>query len=357
MRRYLMTILVFALFAFIAACSVLDVPSEEPENLLMPTLMPEPTPASEDVPDETEVATYKIGICIRGNWKPYHDKIEEYFTTSETDTVRYDVNTVYSRDEVERHIQQVESLIEEDVNVLIIEPVQPVTTTITRITQIANDASIPVVYISCTLDDAESNEINNVCYIVADYRQACILQGEIIANLPDNGDINGDGVVSYVMISGDPENVDAQTWLEYSIVALTDAGIKTEELTRENGDWAQRRGWEITSAALKKFGEKVDVIICNNDGMALGASDAIKTAGRIVGEDIYLVGIDAIPECLDLINQYEMTGSVSFNVGGYARAAVDAAINYIEGRDNETYILIDYVPVTQGWSPPWYLWW
>ena len=46
----------------------------------------------------------------------------------------------------------------------------------------------------------------------------------MVAELPDRGDINGDGVVSYVMIEGDPENIDAQYCTEYSIKALRDAG-------------------------------------------------------------------------------------------------------------------------------------
>ena len=46
----------------------------------------------------------------------------------------------------------------------------------------------------------------------------------MVAELPDRGDINGDGVVSYEMIEGDPENIDAQYCTEYSIKALSVLG-------------------------------------------------------------------------------------------------------------------------------------
>ena len=44
--------------------------------------------------------------------------------------------------------------------------------------------------------------------------------------------------------------------------------------------------------------------------MALGAQTAIEAAGRKVGEDIYLVGVDALPEAIDLIKEGNMTGTV-----------------------------------------------
>ncbi len=55
------------------------------------------------------------------------------------------------------------------------------------------------------------------------------------------GDINGDGKVSYIMVQGDPENIDAQYRTEYSIKALTDAGVEVEELLLQRGDWDQAK--------------------------------------------------------------------------------------------------------------------
>jgi len=86
--------------------------------------------------------------------------------------------------------------------------------------------------------------------------------------------------------------------------------------------------------------------------MAISASYAIKAAGRMVGEDIYIVGSDAIPEVVFAIRDGHITGTVFNDHVGQARAAADAAINFIEGKGNDKYILIDYVPVTQGWNYP-----
>ena len=44
--------------------------------------------------------------------------------------------------------------------------------------------------------------------------------------------------------------------------------------------------------------------------MALGALQAIESAGRTVGEDIYLVGVDALSEALEDVLAGTMTGTV-----------------------------------------------
>jgi methyl-galactoside transport system substrate-binding protein len=184
-----------------------------------------------------------------------------------------------------------------------------------------------------------------ICYVGADARQSGTIQGEIIRDLDDGGDIDGDGVVRYVMIMGDPENVDAQYRTEFSIKALVDAGIEVEELFKQRGDWEQAKGQELAATALAQFGGKVDVIFCNNDGMALGAYQAIVAAGRTVGEDIYLVGVDALDEAVDMVKDGRMTGTVLNDHIGQSNSAVDAAILYLEGEMNDTYIIVDYLPV------------
>ena len=131
----------------------------------------------------------------------------------------------------------------------------------------------------------------------------------------------------------------------YSIKALTDAGIQVENLFQQRGDWEQTKGQQLVAAALAQFGAKVDVIFCNSDSMAMGAIQAIKAVGRTVGQDIYLVGIDTIPEAIDAIIAGYMTGTVLNDHIGQAQAAVDAAIRFANGQSVEKYIWIDYVPI------------
>ncbi|MGR5457437.1 substrate-binding domain-containing protein, partial [Vibrio alfacsensis] len=53
-------------------------------------------------------------------------------------------------------------------------------------------------------------------------------------------------------------------------------------------------------------GNKIEVVIANNDGMAMGAVEALKGAGA----DIPVFGVDALAEALALIKSGEMAGTV-----------------------------------------------
>ena len=162
----------------------------------------------------------------------------------------------------------------------------------------------------------------------------------------NKGDINGDGKVSYIMIQGDPENVDAQYRTEFSVKALTDAGMEVEELLKQRGDWDQAKAQQIAQDALNQYGDKIDVVFCNNDAMALGALQAIEAAGRTVNKDIYLVGVDALVEVVENVMNDKMTGTVFNDYFGQAHTAADKALDFVNGKDVDNVYMVDYVKVT-----------
>ena len=61
----------------------------------------------------------------------------------------------------------------------------------------------------------------------------------------------------------------------------------------------RQQAQQLVANSLGQYGNDVEVVFCNNDAMALGALQAIEAAGRTVGEDIYLVGVDALTEALE----------------------------------------------------------
>ncbi len=94
-----------------------------------------------------------------------------------------------------------------------------------------------------------------IAYVGADARQSGTFQGEIVAATENKGDFNGNGTVDYVMIMGNTKNVDAQYRTEYSIKALNDAGITTNKLFEQRGDWLQENGQQLAATALAQFGQ------------------------------------------------------------------------------------------------------
>ncbi|MCE5188593.1 MAG: galactose ABC transporter substrate-binding protein [Eubacteriales bacterium] len=340
MKKILAFVLILALaFTAIACAAPAAAPAEEA------TTEAATEPAAEAAP---AVTTYKVGVCIYkfdDNFMTlYRQELESYLKSLETDTVKYDVTIMDGKGDMAEQTNQVDTFLAQGVDVLIVNLVQ--SSSAATITDKAKAAGIPVVYINREPSADDMKAWDKICYVGADARQSGTYQGEIIASLPNKGDQNGDGVVSYVMIMGDPENVDAQYRTEFSIKALTDAGIQVEELFKQRGDWAQEKGQELAANALAQFGDKIDVIFCNNDGMALGAYQAIVAAGRTVGTDIYLVGVDALPECVQMVKDGTMTGTVLNDHIGQSHTAVDAAVKYLAGETVETYLWVDYQKVS-----------
>ncbi len=357
MKKVLALLLALTMvFALVACGNKDDGKGNDPQT---PNTDQDQQTPTDDKPSNTEAKTYKVGVSIyqfNDNFMTlYRNELEAYFKTLETDTVKYQVSIQDGKNDMSEQTNQINNFITQGVDLIICNPVQ--TSSADTLIDLAMNAGIPMVLINReplgvdadgnTLDEAYPGIINNptVCYVGADARQSGTYQGEIVRDLDNKGDMNGDGKVSYVMIIGDPENPDAQYRTEYSIKALTDAGIEVEELTAQIGNWDTNQGQQIAQNALTQYGDKIDVIFCNNDGMALGAAAAIEQAGRKVGEDILLLGVDALEDCQKMIKEGTMTGTVLNDHVGQSHKAVDVAVQLLNGETIDNYYWVDYVKV------------
>ena len=353
MKKIIALLMVLAMALAVCACSA---PAPATEETATTT---EETTAPEQTAETAEAKTYKIGVAIYqfdDNFMTlYRNELQSYMESLQTDNIKYDITIVDGKNDMATQTEQINSFITQGVDLIICNLVQ--TSSADTIINKVVEAGIPLVLINReplaydadgkTLDEQYEGILNNpyVCYVGADARQSGTYQGEIVAALPDKGDVNGDGTVSYVMIEGDPENIDAQYRTEFSVKALTDAGIKVECLDDQVGNWATDKGQQIAANALAKNGDKIDVIFCNNDAMALGAAAAITAANRTVGKDIYLLGVDALEQCQEMVKNGTMTGTVLNDHVGQSHKAVDVAIQALNGDPIENYYRVDYVKV------------
>jgi len=76
-------------------------------------------------------------------------------------------------------------------------------------------------------------------------------------------------------------------------------------------------------------GSKIEVVICNNDGMALGAIESMKATGKILPT----FGVDALPEALVKIEAGEMAGTVLNDAKGQASATFNMVVNLAAGKE------------------------
>ena len=299
-----------------------------------------------------DLADKKVGVCIyqfADNFMTlFRGELENYLI--EQGFSKENITIVDGANDQATQTNQIQNFITQGVDVLIINPVN--SSSAETITDMVVEAGIPLVYINREPDASEEQRWadNNwdVTYVGCDARQSGTYQGEMIADLGlDTVDMNGNGKIDYIMIEGDPENVDAQYRTEYSIKALEDAGLEVNCLDDQVGMWDQATAQQLVANSLSQNGNDIEVVFCNNDAMALGALQAIDAAGRKVNEDIYLVGVDALSEALEAVIAGNLTGTVFNDHFSQSHSAADAAINYLTGAGNEHYIGCDYVKVTQ----------
>ena len=191
-----------------------------------------------------DLADKKVGVCIyqfSDNFMTlFRNELESYLESK--GFKKENINIVDGANDQATQTNQIQNFITSGVDVLIINPVN--SSSAATITDMVVKANIPLVYINREPDQDEEKrwEENkwNVCYVGCDARQSGTFQGEMISDLGiDKLDMNKNGKIDYVMIEGDPENVDAQYRPEYSIKALTDKGLEVNKLDDEVGNWDQ----------------------------------------------------------------------------------------------------------------------
>ena len=287
-----------------------------------------------------------VGVCIY--------KFDDAFMTTYRNALQeilkgkgYKVTVVDGNNDQSKQNEQINTFITQGVDALIINPCM--TSAADSIIATVKQAGIPTVLINREPTAEQMSAYDKLVYVGCDAAQSGTFQGELILETPNKGDINGDGKVSYIMIQGDPENIDAQLRTEYSVKALKDAGVEVEELDLQRGDWDRNKGQEICQNDLAKFGDQIEVVFCNNDDMAIGALQSIQAAGRKVNEDIYLVGVDALDAALNEVMNGNMTGTVLNDAVGQATEAVNqmelllGGTTYSSGNQS---VYVPYVKVT-----------
>lgn len=300
---------------------------------------------TEVVPEETGP---KIGVSIYRYddtyMKLYRLELKQYLE----ETYHAEVIMRNAGGDQKEQDRQVNQFISDGCDGIIINPVEM--TAAGALADACSKAGIPLVFINREPKEEEQKRWEEkhmaVSCIGTDSRQAGTYQGEIILETPDQGDLNSDGVVSYVMLMGEEGNEDSLYRTEYSIKALEEGGIKTEKLFSGNGNWNKDEGKKLAQEALASFGSRIEVIFCNNDSMVNGALEAVEEAGRVPGKDIYLVGVDALQDTVKYIKEGKITGTVLNDHEGQSQTAADTLVKMIDGEEADTRYQVDYIKIT-----------
>ena len=219
---------------------------------------------------------------------------------------------------------QVERFISLGCDVLCINPVDR--TAASGMIDRAMNAKIPVVFFNRQPVEEDMERWNEVYYVGAAAKESAVLQGSIVVDKyredPKSLDKNGDGVVSYVLLEGESSHQDSLIRTEWSIQTLKDGGVPIEKIAGGIANWERSQASALMEQWLEQYPDTIELAVCNNDDMALGALDAME---RVKAKGICLVGIDATTPGLEAVYSGKLIGTVSSDKEQYAGAIFSIA--------------------------------
>lgn len=332
MKKLLVVILMLAMVVSMAACG----PKEEV--------------ATEDTLPKIGVTIYKFD----DNFMSFVRRAIESNSEGQADLILND-----SQNSQATQNEQVDMMISKGVQALAINLVDPQAAP--SIIKKAEEADLPVVFFNKEPSAEDLASYEKTWYVGTASAEAGVIQGQMMADMwkanPD-WDRNGDGVLSYVLLKGEPGHPDAEARTKFAISTAVDAGVVVEELELQTGMWDSVKGKELMDAWIAKHGDNIEFVVCNNDGMALGAIQSLKGAGYFDGGTYMpVVGVDAIPDALEQIKAGYMAGTVLNDAKNQGKAAIDLALNAASGKevlegtdwtlDNMKAVRVPYVAVTE----------
>ncbi|MBW7983587.1 galactose/glucose ABC transporter substrate-binding protein MglB [Enterobacillus tribolii] len=196
----------------------------------------------------------------------------------------------------------------------------------------ARGADIPVVFFNKEPSRKALDSYDKAFFVGTDSKESGVIQGQLIAKhwkANPSWDLNKDGVIQYVLLKGEPGHPDAEARTSYVVKTLNEAGIKTQQLQLDTAMWDTAQAKDKMDAWLSgPNAGKIEVVISNNDAMAMGAIEALKAHNK----SLPVFGVDALPEALALIKSGKMAGTVLNDANNQARATFDLTKNLAEGK-------------------------
>lgn len=227
----------------------------------------------------------------------------------------------------------------------------------TEIVNLAKNAGVPLIFFNREVSDSIISSYDQCAFVGTKAEEAGMLQGEMIGEYLlahyDELDLNGDGRISYILFKGEEGNNEAIYRTKYSVekanemlmaagkkpLRFYDENNKNEYLVDKNGQWSAAAANEYMTTALTTNNtankNMIELVICNNDGMAEGAISALNAAGYNTGAGsptIPVFGVDATEAAVALIRGEKMTGTVKQDAEGMAKALALLAANAAEGK-------------------------
>lgn len=241
-----------------------------------------------------------------------------------------------SQNDQAKQNSQVDAMIAKGVKVLLINLVDPqaASTIISK----AAAAKLPVVFFNKEPNVDVMKACEKCWFVGTSSPESGVEQGKLIIDSwrsHPEWDKNKDGKVQYVLLKGEPGHPDAEARSKFAVEEVIKSGLQVEQLELQTAMWDTAKANNLMDAWLAKHGDKIEYVIANNDGMALGAVNSLQAKGYFKDPKKFMpvVGVDAIPDVLAKIKEGSMVGSVLNDAKAQGSASVLLAANIAAGKD------------------------
>ena len=232
---------------------------------------------------------------------------------------------VDAQDDSATQVSGIEDLIQQGADILLINPTD--SAAISTAVEYANSVGIPVI----TLDrSSDSGDI--VTLVASDNEAGGQMAAEYIIEL-----LGENAVVAE--LEGTPG---ASATRERGAGVHSVANKKLQIVSKQTADFDRTQGLNVMENMIQGNGN-IQAVFAHNDEMALGALEAINSAGK----DLIVIGFDGTEDALASIRNGQLTATVAQQPVLMGEMAVQAAIDYIEGKDVEEVLAAPLKLVTQ----------
>ncbi len=230
---------------------------------------------------------------------------------------------------------------------------------------------VPVIFFNRSVSEEAVTSSDKCVFVGTDYEMAGHMQGEMIGNYLlenyDTLDLNGDGTISYVMFKGQEGNAEADARTKYGqedadailtgagkpALSFYDSANSNKYLVDQAGAWSSAAATEYMQTIMSQYSEAnnnmVELVIANNDEMAIGAVTALQNAGynKEGATVIPVFGVDATDAAKDAIAAGSMIGTIKQDAEGMANTIANITANFMDGK--EAFDGVDSANVVGTW--------
>lgn len=258
----------------------------------------------------------------------------------ETLAGRADVDILYAGSDQLVQNEQIDAMLTKHVDALALNIVEPQAAS--KAVDAIKKTDIPVVFFNREPDLNSIKDYSKARFVGTNAFDAGIMQGDIIAGLwsrhPEY-DRNKDNKFQYIMLQANLDNPEAIARTEFSVKQARSQGVDMQQVNETLlCNWDEGMAHEAMSLVLPFLSEKLELVIANNDSMALGAIRALNESGyNLEGGNpdkfIPVVGVDAVPLAIEAIQKGMMSGTVVQDGNGMGKAVATMVLNAIKGTD------------------------